>query len=110
VAKYVQQARDEGDTVATSILKVRPTSSSRRRRAGMARLELTGTSFTFVLSGGMFQAVPCSVNSCSFSSRLSPAGCTVMRLDVPPALGAVRLALAELRGDARLPVYRPNLT
>jgi hypothetical protein len=33
-----------------------------------------------------------------------------MRLDVPPALGAVRLALAELLGDARLPVYRPNLT
>jgi hypothetical protein len=33
-----------------------------------------------------------------------------MRLNQEPALGAVRLALAELNGGAKLPVYRPNLT
>ena len=34
----------------------------------------------------------------------------VARLNQEPALGAVRLALAEMKGGAKLPVYTPNLT
>jgi hypothetical protein len=34
----------------------------------------------------------------------------VMHLEEEPALGAVRLALAELRGGAQVPVYRANIT
>jgi hypothetical protein len=33
-----------------------------------------------------------------------------MRLEAEPAIGAVQLALAELRGGARVPTYRPNAT
>jgi hypothetical protein len=33
-------------------------------------------------------------------------GCTVRRLDVEPAMGAVRLALAEAAGRAEIPTYR----
>ena len=110
VAKYVQQARDEGDTVATGILKSAADELITAASAVMARLELTGTSFTFVLSGGMFQAVPWLGEQLQLQLPSLASRSTVMRLDVPPALGAVRLALAELRGDARLPVYRPNLT
>lgn len=110
VAKYVQQARDEGDTVATGILKSAADELITAASAVMARLELTGKSFTFVLSGGMFQAVPWLGEQLHLQLPSLASRSTVMRLDVPPALGAVRLALAELRGDARLPVYRPNLT
>ena len=60
--------------------------------------------------GGMFHAVPWL---CDQMQLLLPAlarQSTVMRLNEEPALGAVRLALAEMHGGARLPVYRPNLT
>jgi hypothetical protein len=76
----------------------------------MTRLELVERQFTVVLAGGMFRAVPWL---CDQMQLLLPAlahQCKVMRLDQEPALGAVRLALAELKGGARLPVYRPNLT
>jgi N-acetylglucosamine kinase-like BadF-type ATPase len=110
VAKYVQQARDEGDTVATGILYRAADELITAATAVMARLELTGKAFTFVLSGGLFQAVPWLGDQLHLLLPSLAGRSTVMRLDVPPALGAVRLALAGLRGDFRLPVYRPNLT
>jgi hypothetical protein len=78
--------------------------------AVMSRLDLADRDFTFVLAGGMFHAVPWL---CDQMQLLLPAlaeQSKVMRLDQQPALGAVRLALAELSGGATLPVYRPNLT
>ncbi len=41
--------------------------------------------------------------------RLLPAiapSSTTLLLDVEPALGAVRLALAEIHGGAKIPVYK----
>jgi hypothetical protein len=34
----------------------------------------------------------------------------VMRLEVEAALGAVELAIDELQGGAKVPVYRANIT
>ncbi len=110
MAKYVQQARDEGDMVATGILKSAADELMTAATAVMTRLELTDKPFTFVLSGGMFQAVPWLGEQMQLLLPTLASQSTVMRLDVEPALGAVQLALAELRGGARLPVYRPNLT
>lgn len=110
VAKYVQLARDEGDMVATGILNRAADELMTAATAVMTQLELGGRDFTFVLAGGMFHAVPWL---CTQMQLLLPAlarQSKVMRLDQEPALGAVRLALAELKGGARLPVYRPNLT
>jgi N-acetylglucosamine kinase-like BadF-type ATPase len=110
VAKYVQHARDEGDIVATGILNRAADELMTAATAVMTRLELVERQFTVVLAGGMFRAVPWL---CDQMQLLLPAlahQCKVMRLDQEPALGAVRLALAELKGGARLPVYRPNLT
>jgi hypothetical protein len=76
----------------------------------MTRLELTDRVFTFVLSGGMFKAVPWLYDQMQLLLPALARRSTVMRLEQPPALGAVRLALAELRGGARVPIYRPNLT
>ena len=78
--------------------------------AVMTRLELADKAFTFVLAGGMFHAVPWL---CDQMQLLLPAlahQCRVMRLEEEPALGAVRLAMAELHGGAKLPVYRANIT
>jgi N-acetylglucosamine kinase-like BadF-type ATPase len=110
VAKYVQLARDEGDMAATGILNRAADELMTAATAVMTQLELTDQKFTFVLAGGIFHAVPWL---CDQMQLLLPAlahQSTVARLSEEPALGAVRLAVAELRGGARLPVYRPNLT
>ena len=109
-AKYVQHARDEGDMVATGILHRAADELMAAATAVMTRLELTDAPFTFVLSGGMFQAVPWLGDQMQLLLPALAKRSTVMHLAEPPALGAVRLALAELRGGARVPVYRPNLT
>ena len=110
LAKYVQHARDEGDMVANGILNRAADELLTAATAVMARLEMGQREFTFVLAGGMFHALPWL---CDQMQLLLPARAPrskVMRLDQEPALGAVRLALAELQGGAKLPVYRPNVT
>lgn len=110
VAKYVQDARDEGDMVATGILNHAAEELITAATAVMTRLDLAGQEFTFVLAGGMFHAVPWLCDQMQLMLPSLARQTTVMRLNQEPALGAVRLALAELRGGANLPVYRSNLT
>jgi N-acetylglucosamine kinase-like BadF-type ATPase len=110
VAKYVQHARDEGDMVAAGILNQAADELMTAATAVMTRLELTDQEFTFVLAGGMFHAVPWLCDQMQFLLPALAHKSNVMRLNQEPALGAVRLALAELNGGAKLPVYRPNLT
>jgi N-acetylglucosamine kinase-like BadF-type ATPase len=110
VAKYVQHARDEGDMVAAGILNRAADELMTAATAVMTRLDLGDEEFTFLLAGGMFHAVPWL---CDQMQLLLPAlahQSAVVRLNQEPALGAVRLAIAELKGGAKLPVYRPNLT
>jgi N-acetylglucosamine kinase-like BadF-type ATPase len=109
-AKYVQHARDDGDAIAAGILSRAADELITAATAVMTRLDLIGTPFTFVLAGGMFRALPWL---CEQMQLLLPSlahQSTVMRLEEEPALGAVRLALAEIHGGAKLPVYRPNVT
>ncbi len=110
VAKYVQHARDEGDLVATGILNRAADELIAAATAVMTGLELTDQTFTFILSGGMFQAVPWLTSQMHLLLPALARRSTVMRLDQEPALGAVQLALDELHGGAKVPVYRPNLT
>jgi hypothetical protein len=70
------------------------------------RLDLTEQEFSFVLAGGMFKAAPCLGEEVTrILPTIAPRSRTKL-LDVEPALGAVRLALAEIHGGARIPVYR----
>ncbi len=110
LAKYVQHSRDDGDMVATGILNQAADELMTAATAVMTRLELAEDRFTFVLAGGMFHAVPWL---CDQMQLLLPAlahHSKVIRLNEEPALGAVRLAIAEARGGAKLPAYRPNIT
>jgi N-acetylglucosamine kinase-like BadF-type ATPase len=110
VAKHVQHARDEGDVVASIILSRAADELMTAATAVMTRLDLTEDEFTFVLAGGMFQAVPSLCDQLYLLLPTLARRSTVKKLDQEPAFGAVQLALAELRGGAALPVYRPNLT
>ena len=105
LAKYVQTAFDEGDPVAGGILQGAASELVAAARAVASQLSMMEEAFTFVLAGGMFHAVPWLKSE--LQARL-PAVAPRSRtepLQEEPALGAVRLALAEARGGARLPIY-----
>jgi N-acetylglucosamine kinase-like BadF-type ATPase len=107
VARLAQQARDEGDEVATQILEQAAHELVRAARSVVERLGLRDEATSFVLAGGVFTGVPWLCDE--LHRRLpgiAPRG-TVKRLECEPAVGAVRLALAEARGGARIPSYLP---
>jgi N-acetylglucosamine kinase len=110
LAKYVQEARTEGDAVAIAILNQAADELMTAAAAVMARLNLKDAPFTFVLAGGIFHGVPWLCDQLQLMlPSLAPQSRTI-RLEAEPAMGAVQLALAELRGGARVPTYRPNAT
>jgi N-acetylglucosamine kinase-like BadF-type ATPase len=110
LAQYVQDARAEGDLVAIAILNQAADELITAGTAVMARLDLKDDPFTFVLAGGMFHAVPWLCDQLQLLLPALAPQSNTMRLDAEPAIGAVQLALAELRGGARVPTYRPNVT
>ena len=106
LATHVQQARDEGDAVATAILDWGAKELVAAAESVTKQLELTGEEFSFVLAGGMFKAVPwLRTEVTRLLPAIAPRSCTAL-LDAEPAFGAVRLALAELHGGAKLPIYK----
>lgn len=110
LAKYVQAARDEGDLVAGAILNRAADELITAGTAVMTRLDLKDEAFTFVLAGGIFRAVPWLCDQLMLLlPSLAPTSST-RRLDAEPAMGAVQFAIAELRGGASVPIYRPNVT
>jgi N-acetylglucosamine kinase-like BadF-type ATPase len=109
LARYVQQARDEGDLVGAGILDQAADELVTAAAAVMKRLEMERESFTFVLAGGMFHAVPWLGEQLTTSLSSLAAHSRTIRLEDDPALGAVHLALAAARGRSQIPAYRPNL-
>jgi N-acetylglucosamine kinase-like BadF-type ATPase len=106
LAMHVQQAHDEGDAVAAAILDRGARELVDAAASVAARLSLTDEEFTFVLAGGMFKAVPwLRTQMPARLGAIAPRSQT-LPLEVEPAFGAVRLALAEIHGGARLPVYK----
>ena len=68
---------------------------------------MQGEGFVFLLAGGVFTGVPWL---CAELERRLPGiapRAQVQHLEVEPATGAVRLALAEATGNSRLPAYVP---
>ena len=106
LAAHVQQARDEGDAVATAILDRGARELVGAAASVTSQLALAGEEFTFVLAGGMFKAVPWLREEVTrLLPEIAPRSRTLL-LDAEPALGAVRLALADVHGGARVPVYK----
>ena len=109
LAHFVQEARDDGDLVAAGILDHAAEELVTAAAAVMKRLEMEHESFSFVLAGGMFHALPWLCNQLKLLLPLLATRSRTIRLDEDPALGAVQLALAVASGRAKIPAYRPNL-
>ncbi|PWT86376.1 MAG: hypothetical protein C5B57_01255 [Blastocatellia bacterium] len=101
----VQRAAEHRDQVAMTILEQAAEELALSARSVSDRLGLGGDGLAIVLAGGIFPLVPYLGDA--LASRLihRMPGCRVQLLDREPAAGAVHLALAEARGELRLPNY-----
>ncbi|HEX7136477.1 MAG TPA: BadF/BadG/BcrA/BcrD ATPase family protein [Vicinamibacterales bacterium] len=102
----VQRVSDAGDPVAARILERAAEELVLAAGSVTSRLEMRGEAFTFHLAGSVFRLVPWLV--AELSRRLAEVAprSAVATLDAEPAMGAVRLALAEARGGAHIPRYK----
>ena len=105
LAEAVQAAALEGDALARQILDDAADELLAAAASVAERLEMRGEVFPFVLAGGVFHGVPLLRDS--VLRRLADVAprCQPQLLTEEPALGAVRLALAEARGGAAIPSY-----
>jgi N-acetylglucosamine kinase len=101
----VQRASDAGDAVATHILERAAEELAMAARSVAARLEMRGDAFPFILSGSVFHVVPSLASQLQLRLAEVAPRAEVRLLDREPAVGAVALALDELRGGVRLPRY-----
>ena len=106
LASCVQTAFSEGDEAAVGILRGAAVELEGAALSVARRLDLTGEAFTFILSGGIFRAVPWLVQELHRRLPLAAPHSETKLLDREPAEGAVTLALQEVHGGARIPVYQ----
>jgi N-acetylglucosamine kinase-like BadF-type ATPase len=108
LAQCVQGAFTDGDPVAIGILRGSADQLESSALSVAKRLELVGLEFPFVLSGGIFRAVPWLEEELSRRLPLASPRSRTLLLNVEPATGAVRLALAEARGGYTIPAYKTD--
>jgi glucosamine kinase len=106
LAQSVMHAFVDGDEVATGILRGAADELESFALTVARRLEMVGTPFPFVLSGGIFRAVPWLEAELARRLPLASPECRTVPLRQEPAIGAVRLALAEARGGYAVPSYK----
>lgn len=106
LAQCVQSAFRQGDEVAIGILRGSADQLEQSALSVARRLEMIGTGFPFVLAGGMFRAVPWLHEELARRLPLASPGSTTHLLEIEPAVGAVRLAIAEANGGYRVPEYK----
>jgi N-acetylglucosamine kinase-like BadF-type ATPase len=106
VARAVERAAEAGDAVALEILAVGARELAACAQSVVTRLGMRDEAFTFVLSGGVLEAAPHLATGVGEHLRRLAPHSRVARLDREPALGAVALASAAVRGDIHLPTYK----
>jgi N-acetylglucosamine kinase-like BadF-type ATPase len=105
IAGLVQRAMDEHDAIAAEILTRAGAELASAAGSVISRLEMRGDAFPTVLAGGIFRGIPWLVDDVTRRlSEIAPRT-HVERLNVEPAIGAVRLALAAAHGSFTLPTY-----
>jgi N-acetylglucosamine kinase-like BadF-type ATPase len=105
LAKSVQAAFSQGDSVAIGILRGAADELEASALSVARRLGLVGTEFPFVLAGGIFRAVPWLEQELARRLPVTSPRSRAVLLDREPATGAVALALQEARGGAHIPTY-----
>jgi N-acetylglucosamine kinase len=105
LAPLVEAARAAGDAVAAEIVAQAASELTAAAASVVTRLGMRGDVFPTILAGGIFKAVPWLAGEVG-RLVLEVAPRTQPRvLHVEPAVGAVRLALAEAHGAAAVPAY-----
>jgi N-acetylglucosamine kinase-like BadF-type ATPase len=105
LAETVERARLEGDAVATQILSEAASELALAGRSVLTRLSMQDAQFPTFLSGGMLRANPWLAAEVTRRLGETAPRSRVSLLEVEPAVGAVRLALAEVEGRAKVPPY-----
>ena len=98
LAQCVQPGVSAGDEVAIGILRGAADELESSAMSVARRLDLVGQPFAFILSGGIFKAVPWLSEELSRRLPVVARGSTVRLLDREPASGAVR---ARAAGSSR---------
>jgi N-acetylglucosamine kinase len=106
LASCVQTAFGEGDQAAIGILRGAADELEGAALSVARRLDLSNEAFMFVLSGGIFRAVPWLEQELARRLPVAAPKSVTRLLDREPAEGAVRLAVQEAHGGARIPAYR----
>jgi len=105
IASVVQRAHNAGDAIASQILDRAAEELTSAASSVITRLNMRGDEFRIVLAGGIFTGIPALVpNVTARLPEVAPRS-RARLLDVEPAMGAVRLALAAMRGEAAVPAY-----
>lgn len=106
LAGCVQQAITRGDEAALAVLRGAANELEGAALSVARRLDLLQEPFSFILSGGVFRAVPSLQQE--LAARLPRAAplSNIRLLDREPAEGALAFALQEARGGARIPAYK----
>jgi N-acetylglucosamine kinase len=105
----VQSVASGGDAVAMRILERAAEELVLAARSVTSRLEMRGDAFTFFLAGGVFRVVPWLAGELPRRLVEVAPRSQVQVLQAEPAVGAVWLALAEARGGAHVPRYKPAM-
>jgi N-acetylglucosamine kinase-like BadF-type ATPase len=101
----VDRARAEGDAVAIEIMTKAAHELALAAASVISRLDMRGELFPILLAGGMLKhGAWLSGELRRRMAEVAPRS-SVEPLTEEPAVGAVRLALAEARGSVRVPPY-----
>jgi N-acetylglucosamine kinase len=106
LAACVQRAIGEDDEAALAILRGAANELEGAALSVARRLELLEEPFAFILSGGVFRAVPSLHEELARRFQASAPLSATKLIDREPAEGALRFALQESRGGARVPMYK----
>jgi N-acetylglucosamine kinase-like BadF-type ATPase len=105
IAAVVQRAADARDAMASEILTRAGAELCAAAASVIGRLGMRGDVFRTVLAGGIFHAIPALVADVQTRlSEVAPRSETQL-LDVEPAVGAVRLAVAAAQDRVTIPSY-----
>ncbi|HSC26243.1 MAG TPA: BadF/BadG/BcrA/BcrD ATPase family protein [Vicinamibacterales bacterium] len=107
LAQCVQTAFGQGDPAAIGILRSAADELEASGISVVRRLGMMGDSFSFILAGGIYRAVPWLREELERRLPVAAPGTIARLLEHEPARGAVAFALQEARGGARIPFYRP---
>ncbi len=105
LAPLVDGARADGDLVAAEIMIEAADELATAAASVISRLEMRGEQFPILLAGGILKRSEWLAAEVERRMAEVAPRSEVRLLTHEPALGAVRLALAEARGGVRVPPY-----